>query len=53
MYPASTDSLEFVFFGNKESGKFDGIEKDHVRFPFLSLPPLPSPFLSAQKVSVN
>lgn len=52
MYPASTDSLEFVFFGNKESGKFDGIEKDHVRFPFPpSLPP--SPFLSAHKTSVN
>lgn len=36
MYPASTDSLEFVFFGNQNSGKFEGIEKDHVRPPYTS-----------------
>ena len=43
MYPASTDSLQFVFFGNCNSGKFEGIEKDKVRGE--SAAPAPEPIV--------
>lgn len=29
MYPTSKKNLTFAYFGNRDSGKFDGIEKDH------------------------
>ncbi|CED83196.1 Pyridoxamine 5'-phosphate oxidase-like, FMN-binding domain [Phaffia rhodozyma] len=37
MYPSSIDHLKFTFFGNVESGKFDGIEKDkHVNISYYN-----------------